>query len=164
MDEKQREKCVQPNALDFTVDQISKIIQTPCSIGEDAKLMRQQSVCIPTIVDTRESVAHWELDVGSYDFMSNFYVDLPEGVAAIVATRSTFIRNGLFVTTGLWDSGFKGPAGGVLHNPVAHARIAEHVRIAQLIFVQTDRNGMYAGGYNTAANQHWTETTLTKGK
>jgi len=152
MTEKQREKCIQPNALDFTIDNIRRInMLSPCYIGEDSKTMRQSYEMQP-----KDGI--WLLERGDYDFMSDFYVDIPEGVAVEVIARSTFVRNGIFITTGLWDSGFKGPAGGVL-NVAGTANIQQHVRVGQLKFLKSEKGGVYAGGYNTDAGVHW-QTTI----
>lgn len=152
MTDEQKEKSIQPNAIDFTIDRVYEIdFNTPCYIGEDKKTMRKTHEIFSGDNDT------WSLTPGQYDFMSDFYVSLPEGVAVEVIARSTFVRNGFFITTGLWDSGFKGPAGGVLHSAGA-AQIHRHVRVGQLKFIRSDKGGLYNGGYNTDAGVHWTNT------
>lgn len=151
MTPEQQTKCIQPNALDFTIDRVAELTNTPCRIGEDKSeiIHRKQISFFP-------EAGWWKLHEGSYDFMSDFYVDLPVGVAALVIIRSTFNRNGLFVTTGLWDSGFKGHIAGVLHNRVGRIEVQQHVRVGQVAFVSSDKTDvMYAGGYNTQQGTHW---------
>ena len=98
----------------------------------------------------------WSISSHSvYDGMSDIYVELPEGVAAMLIIRSTFNRNGLFLTSGLYDSGYKGHLGFALHNRAdAQARVAPGTRVGQVIFVSSDSAGMYAGGWNHDQGTH----------
>lgn len=148
------QKQVQPNAIDFTVDQIQVIeIGGQCTISEFEKVMRKQTV-LPVRAD-----GYWELHGNrEYDIVSNVYVEVPEGKAAILVLRSTFVRNGMWLVSGLYDSGFKGNIGAVLHTPSSGvALVAPGTRIGQIMFVESDSAGLYAGGYNTTDGQHWTE-------
>lgn len=150
MSEDFKQKCIQPNALDFTVDSVYFIGDDEFKISEEGKHMRTQSK-----METFEG--NFLLSKGCYDAMSDFYVNVPEGVAAHLITRSTFNRNGLFIQSGLYDSGFKGNCGFVIYNMGGSATIAPHTRIGQLIFTTSEDSGkLYAGGYNTEAGQHWT--------
>lgn len=146
------EKQIQPNAIDFTVDAISGIYGNHCYIGEDSKSMRGQ---IQLEVDPE---GNFNLQAQqSYDISSNMYVEVPEGKAALLILRSTFVRNGMSLSSGLYDSGFKGNIGAVLHTNTANAAIQKGVRIGQIMFIDSDSAGKYAGGYNTEAGQHWTD-------
>lgn len=144
------ERQLSPNAIDFTVDSISYIRPGPCYIGEDKKEMREQSV-----MNTSDGAWHLEQN-RSYDISSDMYVEVPEGKAALLVLRSTFVRNGLILASGLYDSGFKGNIGAVLHTNGASIVVQKGVRIGQIMFIDSDSAGKYAGGYNTEAGQHWT--------
>lgn len=151
MSEESQQKCIQPNALDFTVDAIYIIGNDSFEISETSKIMRAQ-----TKLETFEG--NFLLTQGCYDAMSDFYVNVPEGVAACLVTRSTFNRNGVFIQSGLYDSGFKGNCGFVIYNMGGNTKITPRTRIGQLIFVKSEDSGvMYAGGYNTEGGQHWTQ-------
>lgn len=148
------EKQIQPNAIDFTVDKILYIRPGNCYIGEDKKEMREQS-----IVNIRAGAWHLEAN-RSYDVSSDVYVEVPEGKAALLILRSTFVRNGMTLSSGLYDSGFKGNIGAVLHTNGASPTIQQGVRIGQIMFIDSDSVGKYAGGYNTEAGKHWTDKGL----
>lgn len=156
--------CISPNALDFTADRMfsyggKEADPNEFILSETVKKMRISTELTP--VELEHSGSHyWKLDGNScFDVMSDFYVDIPRGVAALVIVRSTLNRNGLFITSGLYDQGFRGNLGMVLHNRGSTAYIAPHTRIGQLLFVKSENsNMMYAGGYNTEAGIHWTET------
>lgn len=156
MSDQQKQKCIQPNAIDFTVDRLFTIDdQKTFRIDEDNKTMRGGEELFPV-------QQYWILHTESYDAMSDFYIEVPDGVAAYMIVRSTFNRNGLFITSGLYDSGFCGNVGFVIHNNSGTAHIKPRTRIGQLIFVDSDSVGSYAGGYNAQQGFHWTETTDVK--
>lgn len=160
MSEEQKQKCVQPNALDFTIDHLYRISTTDVfTISESSKQMCQNTKLDASHTTVAgNSYNAWSINAGCYDAMSDFYVEVPSGVAAHLITRSTFNRNGLFIQSGLYDSGFKGNVGFVIYNMRGVAVIEPNTRIGQLIFTKSDDSGvMYAGGYNTEAGQHWTQ-------
>lgn len=150
---------IQPNAIDIDCARLFGIdMSTNCELTNTTKTMCRQPELTPSIQDT------WTMLRGSVcDFMSSFSVDLPAGVACYLITRSTLVRNGIAVTSGLYDSGYQGPVGGVLEvkgtaNLAGTFTLGKGTRICQLIFVKSDDTGiLYAGGYNADAGQHWTE-------
>jgi len=148
-------KQVQPNAIDFTLDKLFSInYQNVFIISEDGKQMRggEEKVPIPNRTDGKE---FWTVHGSTvYDGMSNIMVDLPEGVACELIIRSTLNRNGIFLTSGLYDSGFKGHIGFAIHNRSGDAKIGVGTRIGQIKFVASDSAGVYAGGYNHEAGNY----------
>lgn len=154
------QKQIQPNAVDFTVDHINEfagdhIYTQTFYVGETKKAMRQQK---PLASAPLDGVEVWALRQQSeYDVMSDVYVEVPEGFAAILVLRSTFVRNGCWLASGLYDSGFKGNIGAVLHTGNAAAVVEVGTRLGQIIFAESGTAKMYAGGYNTQDGQHWQE-------
>jgi deoxycytidine triphosphate deaminase len=153
---------VSPNALDFTLDTVYTInSDNPFVISEKMKQMRGGLVlaAIPHEFAGMIAKPYWELEANTvYDGMSDFFVEVPEGVAALLIVRSTFNRNGLFITSGLYDQKFVGNIGFALHNRSGIAFIAPGTRIGQVIFVKSENSGiMYTGNYNTKEGQHWSE-------
>ena len=142
-------KQVQPNAIDFTLDKLFSInYQNTFIISEEGKQMRggDERIAVP---DRASGEEFWLLSGSTvYDGMSNIIVDLPEGVACELIIRSTLNRNGLFLTSGLYDSGFKGHIGFAIHNRSGDAKIGVGTRVGQIKFVASDSAGVYAGGYN----------------
>lgn len=153
------DKQIQPNAIDFTLDKLFQIGEAEFVISEEGKQMRN-SWQIEAAPDRGQDsdLAFWTIEPNSvYDGMSNIAVDLPEGVACELIIRSTLNRNGIFLTSGLYDSGYKGAIGFALHNRGALAKIAVGTRVGQIKFVSSDSAGLYAGGYNHEAGTHWTD-------
>lgn len=149
--QEQIDKTIQPNALDFSLDRVfTADSDKPFVLSETSKQMRPQQ---ELHVDDGE---FFTIGANSWvDCMSDYHVTVPEGVAAFLIVRSTLNRNGLFVTSGLYDSGFSNYVGWVLHNRGGDARIAKGTRVGQLVFVKSEISGLlYSGGYN-GTGQHW---------
>jgi deoxycytidine triphosphate deaminase len=155
---------VQPNAIDFTLDHLYEIKHNDFIIcndtvnpGKEIKQMRGTTEISP-YPDRRSGVQFYGIGNSSYDGLSDVYVNLPEDVAAMTIIRSTFNRNGIFLTSGLYDTGYKGHIGFVLHSRIGTAKIEQGIRIGQIMFVEASSAGVYAGGYNhdvgTTAKQH----------
>lgn len=146
---------VQPNAIDFTLDHVFTISENRFIICKDPqnpkKEMKQMrgGTEVNVAPDRATDVQFFQLlPKSSYDILSDMFVTLPEGVAALLVTRSTFVRNGLFLVSGLYDTGFSGHIGCVLHNMGAHATVEKGTRVGQIIFIEASNSGIYAGQYN----------------
>ena len=144
---------VQPNAIDYTLDKAFRLEHnTHFIINEERKIMRGSFEYNPHEVFVNGELVEengWMVD-GMIDVLSDMYVKLPEGVAAILVPRSTFVRNGLFTQNGLYDSGFEGHIGTILHNRGDVAVVGQGTRLGQVMFVEAGTSGLYAGGYNHA--------------
>lgn len=154
-------KFVSPNAIDFTLDKLYSITKKPFIISEEGKEMRGSIPLSP--VEHSDGVKYFKLSPGTvYDAMSDFYIEVPENVACSFIVRSTFNRNGVFVTSGLYDSGFKGNLGFAMHNRGGLTLIAPGTRVAQIVFHKSESEGIYEGGYNHEKGTHWTESKNVK--
>lgn len=158
------EKQVQPNAIDFTADKAFYIDPDDFFINEEVKFMRGSSPAMVVDVEQRASEASqlakteglnlqgWMISSGgsrrSLDILSDMYVKLPEGVAAQLIIRSSLARNGLILRSGLYDSGFEGHIGCVLHNLHSWpAFIGPGTRVGQIFFVEAGTSTLYDGQY-----------------
>lgn len=146
-------KFLNPNAIDFTLDRVYNIREDNAFIiDEDNKMMRGVDERLP-VADRATQKMHWNLLGNSvYDCMSDLYVEVPEGVACELIIRSTFSRNGIFLTSGLYDTGFQGNIGFALHNRCnGILKVGIGTRIGQIKFVESASEGTYAGQYNHEA-------------
>lgn len=146
------DKFIQPNALDITLDRVFKHEDKDQAfiLSEEHKVMKKQ-------VEIQPEHGYFSIDT-LVDVMSDFYINVPQGMAAYLIGRSTLNRNGLFVTSGLYDQGFQNYIGFMLHNRGNTSFIAPHTRVAQVIFVKSDDAGiMYNGEYNANIGKHWSE-------
>lgn len=142
---------VQPNAIDFTLDKVfSQSANITAVISENSKIMR------PLQEFHADALGYWRLEGQKvYDGMSNVYVEVPEGMAAVLYTRSTFARNGVFIMSGLFDAGFKGNVGFTIYTIGGPIDIAPGTRIGQIAFILAPSAGVYAGGYNHKEGEHY---------
>lgn len=133
---------IQPNAIDITADRIFRMdLDSPFFIGNGQKTHRDR------IEVHSNSADIWLLSAGSYDFVSNVYVDMPEDTVGWVRVRSTLNRNGINVGSGFYDSGYRGPICGTLY-VTGLSLIKEGTPVGQFIFARSDSEGFYEGGYN----------------
>ena len=162
---------VQPNAIDFDIKTVMRIIPTngvegrEFFLNQDLKQHQQMKPLEPQLIMcplTKVQVPYFCFGPRtSYDVTSSAYVEVPENTAAMLIVRSTLNRNGLFLTSGLYDSGFKGNVAGILHNMSDDwAYITPGSFIGQIMFIKSDAVGTYAGGYNTTSGQHWSESII----
>lgn len=146
-------KQVQPNAIDFTLDDLRTIERDHAFLCEDKSrnMMRNSHA-----TEARDGV--WLLDGGRvYDGTSDVYIEVPEGMAAILYTRSSFARNGVFIMSGLYDSGYKGHIGFTIYTIGGSIEIEKGTRIGQVALVAADTAKMYAGGWNHEEGTHYTD-------
>lgn len=148
---------VSPNAIDFPLSKVFSIAEANAFIvAEEGKVMRGGAPFNP-VTDRATGKDYWNLAGNSvWDCLSDMYVDVPDGVACMLITRSTLSRNGLFLTSGLYDSNFQGSIGCALYNNCSGiAKIGVDTRIGQIIFVESNNEGGYKGGYNHQPGSHW---------
>lgn len=155
MSEEFQNKCVQPNAIDFTLDKLFEVSNERIArITEDKSEKTMQRLI--EVEEDRKGLVRMD-QFKLYDGMSNFYVDVPEGVACDLIIRSSFNRVGLQLGNGLYDTGFRGNIGFTLFNRGGTVETRLGTRIAQIQFIESQSQGKYAGGYNTDNGQHWAD-------
>ena len=135
------EEQVQPNAMDLRVESLREIDDTLFVIDEEKKEHRGSHA-----VSTKDG--YWELEAGKrYEVIFEGIIDIKEGEAGWVITRSTLNRNGLFLTSGLYDSGYTGVMAGCLHVTSGPARIKKGTRLGQFLLFKAESLSSYDGDY-----------------
>lgn len=132
---------VQPNAIDLRIESIQKMASSPFRISEDVKNHRG-SEPVQTDAD-----GFWHLKPGTYEIIMQGLIELAEDEAGFVITRSTLNRNGLFITSGLYDSGYHGVMAGALHVIGGDAFIKQGTRVAQFLLWHAESLNQYDGSY-----------------
>ena len=132
---------VQPNAIDLRLGKVFKIMtHQPFTLSEEEKRHRG------SVEVTPDDDGWYTLLAGSYEVIMENVIHVGEGEAGWVITRSTLNRNGCYITSGLYDSGYHGVMAGVLHctGPV---RIKKGTRIGQYLNFKSETLKMYDGSY-----------------
>lgn len=140
---------IQPNGLDLRVDKIYRAAGT-VRVPRDGKVEAGLQV-IPLEVKG----AFWELkpdsDLYWVDFLEQIH--LPDGYCATLITRSSLVRAGVDVVSGLWDTGFYGQLGCTLrvHSPIS---IEWGAKLCQIQVHESKFNGLrYEGRYKGSNSQ-----------
>ena len=132
---------IQPNAVDLRLKKVFTIQPDVFIIDEDQKKHRS------TIELKYDDHGYFTLAPGKYEIVMENEIEVADGEAGWVITRSTLNRNGVFITSGLYDSGYKGVIAGVLHVNVGPMKVAVGTRIAQFILFEAEALHSYDGDY-----------------
>ena len=136
-----QEGDVQPNAVDLRLGKVFKIKDEVFEISNDHKKHRGSEELVP------DSEGYFTLHPGSYEIVMENIIHVGEGEAGWVITRSTLNRNGCFITSGLYDSGYHGVMAGVLHVTTGPARIKQGTRVGQYLSFDAETLHLYNGDY-----------------
>lgn len=132
---------VQPNAVDLRLDKIFWIAANEFLIDETQKKHRG-SVAIKVDDD-----GYYRLEPGHYEVIMENQISVGEGEAGFVITRSTLNRNGVFLTSGLYDTGYEGVMAGVMHVSIGPMKIKPGTRIGQYLSWKAEALSSYDGDY-----------------
>lgn len=134
---------VQQNWIDLTLNTIEKLWTRANGLLKNSR-----------VHTTREDVDYLpedntvKLDVGIYDITFNEEINIPNWMCAMIFTRSTVNRWGNFITSGLYDAGYHGVLGAILHVNVPII-LEKWVKLAQIVFSSAEEGSLYEWVYNT---------------
>jgi len=131
----------QPNAVDLRLGKIFLIKPNVFTIDNENKTHRGTVECTPDVN------GWYQLMPGDYEVVMENVIRVGAGEAGWVITRSTLNRNGVFLTSGLYDSGYHGVMAAVMHVSVAPMRIKQGTRIGQYISFDAEALTLYDGSY-----------------
>ena len=136
-----QEGDVQPNAVDLRLDKVFKILSSDFVISEEDKAHRGSKEIEPN----HEGWYH--LMPGTYEIVMENVIEVGEDEAGWVITRSTLNRNGVFITSGLYDSGYHGVMAGAMHVTTGPIKIKQGTRVGQFLLFDSQSVGLYDGSY-----------------
>lgn len=137
-----KDEDVTPNAVDLRLDKVFKISNRVFEISNEHKKHRGSEELFPDKDD------YFVLSPGSYEVVMENIISVGERESGFVITRSTLNRNGVFLTSGLYDSKYHGVIAGVLHVTTGTARIKKGTRIGQYLSFDAEQLGSgYDGDY-----------------
>lgn len=132
---------IQPNAVDLRIDKILQISSSPFVIDEQHKSHRL------TVPIDPDASGYWHLDPGVYEIVMQNEITVGDNEAGWVITRSTLNRNGVFITSGLYDSGYHGKMAGALHVTCGPMTIQRGTRVGQFLLFKAQMLNRYSGSY-----------------
>jgi deoxycytidine triphosphate deaminase len=133
---------VQPNAVDLRLGKVFFISTNDFVISEDEKVHRGSFLLEP-------QDGWYNLQPGLYEVIMENEIEVGPGEAGFVITRSTLNRNGVFLTSGLYDTGYKGVMAGVMHVSCGMMKIKQGTRIGQYLNFDAEALSSYEGDYGT---------------
>lgn len=136
-----KEGDVQPNAVDLRLGKVFKMSQSTFKIDEKEKVHRGSYEMKP------DPLGYFNLPEGHYEVVMENMIVVGEGEAGWVITRSTLNRNGVFLTSGLYDTGYDGVMAGVMHVTCGPMRIQRGTRIGQYLSFNAEALHSYDGSY-----------------
>ena len=140
----------QPNAVDLRLGRVYKIHTDNFEISNEHKHHRGSEEIDP------DSDGYYNLEPGDYEVVMENIISVGENEAGWVITRSTLNRNGCFLTSGLYDTGYHGVMAGVLHVNIGTTRIKQGTRIGQYLSFDAESLSKYDGDYGVG-KQHDTK-------
>jgi deoxycytidine triphosphate deaminase len=132
---------VQPNAVDLRLGKVFWIAANEFLIDEDQKVHRG------TVEMKVDDDGYYRLQPGHYEVVMENKITVGDGEAGWVITRSTLNRNGVFITSGLYDTGYSGVMAGVMHVTIGPMRIKPGTRIGQYLSFKAESLHKYDGDY-----------------
>lgn len=137
-------KDVQPNAFDFRIDRVFRFVSDTFTLAkDDTKTHREQEEIFP------DEEGYWNLPPGDYNVLTNVDCSIAFGEAGWVIQRSSLNRNGIFLTSGLYDSGFFNTIGCVMHVcGNGNFKVQKGSRIGQFVLTEAETLKLYDGSYN----------------
>lgn len=136
-----KEGDVQPNAVDLRIDKVFFVRPNTFIISEDDKTHRGSVELTP------DANGWFTLVEGHYEVVMENVIQVGEGEAGWVITRSTLNRNGVFLTSGLYDTGYHGVMAGMMHVTCGPMKIQRGTRIGQYLSFNAEALHHYDGSY-----------------
>jgi deoxycytidine triphosphate deaminase len=134
---------VQPNAVDLRLGKVFQINNQVFTIDETQKIHRGSEEVV------LGEDGYYTLPNGTYEVIMENEVNVGPAEAGFVITRSTLNRNGCFLTSGLYDTGYAGVMAGVLHVNCGMMRIKPGTRVGQYLCFEAEALSSYDGDYGT---------------
>lgn len=135
------EMDVQPNAVDLRLGKVYKLGREAFTISNDKKEHRE-------LTEVKPNANGWfMLEPGYYNIEYENTINVSERESGFVITRSTLVRNGVYLTTGLYDSGYKGKMVSGMHVTTGNMFVEKGTRLGQYLCFEAEAVHLYDGDY-----------------
>lgn len=140
------ETCMQQAAVDLRLETVWHM-RGMFTIDEERKVHRT------THTATIDEEGYYNLGDGVYECSFDHDISIGPDEASLVITRSTLVRNGCQLVSGLWDPRFEGRGGCALHVRGGGLRIKPGTRVGQFVtWKVANAQGAYNGSYGLNAD------------
>jgi dUTP pyrophosphatase len=138
-------KDVQPNSIDLKIDKVFMPQQSVFILSEERREHRGAKELSTRVFNNEPD--WWCLQPGFYEIVFQNEIRLPKGEAGFVIPRSSLVRNGIYLATGLYDSGYEGMMVSGLHVTVGPFYVKKGTRLAQFLLFEAETLRKYDGAY-----------------
>lgn len=135
------QKSICPNAIDLRLAKVFMISHDPFTLTEEDRIHRTQFELAP------DNDGYFNLWDGSYGIVFDNTISVASDEAGFVISRSTLMRNGVYIHSGLYDSGYTGPMHAALHVTRGLFKTKPNTRLAQFLLFKAESLKLYDGGY-----------------
>lgn len=145
------DKWTQPNAADLYLDRV-------WTLSRDRMILSEEVKSAPNKTEVNRNDDDWFLlPAGFYELQFYGSVQISSNEVGWVIPRSTLIRNGMIMQSGLFDSGYEGPIGCGMLVSTSSFKVKRGTRLAQFVLAQAEAIHLYDGQYSAgkqAAQQY----------
>lgn len=132
-------ECVQPNAVDLKILKLYEFDSTAFVLSNNIQHIPQtEMVPMNNFFTCCKGCA--------YGIVFDHQIKIGDDEAGFIITRSSLNRNGIFVQSGLYDSGFNNYVGGTMYC-FNDCQIEVGSRIAQFVLFKSESLSLYRGQY-----------------
>ena len=126
---------VQPNGIELTLRSVGRLTEA----GAVGVLDHERQVAAAASLEF-DAQGWLHLEPGCYRIVYNEVIHMPADMVALARPRSSLVRNGVTVETGLWDSAYHGRSESLLivFNPFG-CSIKQNTRMIQLVFFKLSK-------------------------
>ena len=131
---------IQPNGFDLTLHDVSNF-KSHSVIGTN----NNSRVLAETSQLKFEDSGKLFLPQGSYRITLNEKINLPSGIMSLCQTRSSLLRSGIAINSGIGDAGYSGKYQALMtiYNPYGFS-VEKNSRILQIVFFHLDNETSHA--------------------
>ncbi|MFH1772581.1 MAG: deoxyuridine 5'-triphosphate nucleotidohydrolase [Candidatus Omnitrophota bacterium] len=143
---------ITPNGFDLTAAKIFKFeSKGNLDFSNSERKLSEAKELEPVKNSSGDKYGWWKLSKGSYKVKTNETINMPNTISALALSRTSLLRMGAALSTGVWDAGFKGKSEFMLNvaNPEGIC-IKQNARIAQLVFFKINESKGYNGIYQNS--------------
>ncbi|MBS3060281.1 MAG: deoxyuridine 5'-triphosphate nucleotidohydrolase [DPANN group archaeon] len=146
-----RDKQVTENGFDVTLLSVETFAtKGAIDFSNNERVISDTRLLEPKKRKPEDKYGWWGLDPGAYKVKTNEIFNMPKNLIAFGQTRSTLLRNGAFINSGIVDAGFSGRLEFLLQvvNPEG-ILLKENCRFHQIVFARIKEvEKGYSGKYH----------------
>ena len=147
---------IQPNAFDVRLDRVFEFNEAPIDSGiqntfsltaDDEKIHALKQELYPL-----SSNGTFVLRKGnSYEIIFQGTIKMGATEAGWIVPRSSLNRNGIFITSGLYDAGYEGVMAACMHVMGANFTVMRGARLGQFLLFHAETAHRYSGNYGVSS-------------